>query len=160
MTTQAEIETKFWKHLKSDRTFMLGIESKLAPRPMTAQFDGEAEGGPIYVFTARNNAIVENIGSDARLFGTFASKGHDIFANMYGTVTIDNDRARIERLWNPFVAAWFKGGKDDPELVLLRLDLDEAEIWVDASSIVAGIKMLLGADPKKDYADKVAKVEF
>jgi hypothetical protein len=47
-----------------------------------------------------------------------------------------------------FVAAWFEGGKDD----------ERAEIWVDASSLVAGIKLLLGADPKKDYKDKVAEV--
>ena len=27
----------------------------------------------------------------------------------------------IDRLWNPFVAAWFEG-KDDPKLQLLRFD--------------------------------------
>jgi hypothetical protein len=29
-------------------------------------------------------------------------------------------------------------------------DAERAEIWLDASSLVAGIKMLLGADPKED----------
>jgi hypothetical protein len=42
--------------------------------------------------------------------------------------------------------------------VLLRFDPEKPEIWLDASSIVAGIKMLLGVDPKKDYKDKVAEV--
>jgi hypothetical protein len=59
-----------------------------------------------------------------------------------------------------FIAAWFEGGKDDPKLALLRLDAERAEIWVDASSLVAGIKLLFGADPKKDYKDKVAQVEL
>ena len=67
------------------------------------------------------------------------------------------DHALVQR-WNRFVAAWFEGGKDDPKLALLRLDAERAEIWVDASSLVAGIKLLLGVDPKKDYKDKVAKV--
>ena len=58
----------------------------------------------------------------------------------------------------PFVAAWYEGGKDDPKLALLRFDAERAEIWLDASSFVAGIKMLLGADPKQDYKDKVAEV--
>jgi general stress protein 26 len=71
---------------------------------------------------------------------------------------MDNDRAVIDRLWNRFVAAWFEGGKDDPKLALLRLDAERAEIWADASSMVAGIKLLLGVDPKKEYRDKVAKV--
>jgi general stress protein 26 len=73
-------------------------------------------------------------------------------------VSVDNDRAVIERLWNRYVAAWYEQGKDDPKLALLRLDPERAEIWEDASSLVAGIKLLLGADPKDDYKDKVAKV--
>jgi general stress protein 26 len=73
---------------------------------------------------------------------------------------MDNNRATIDKLWNRFIAAWFEGGKDDPKLALLRLDAERAEIWVDASSLVAGIKLLLGADPKKDYKDKVAEVEL
>jgi general stress protein 26 len=71
---------------------------------------------------------------------------------------LDNDRRNIDRLWNRFVAAWFEGGKDDPKLALLRLDAERAEIWLDGSSLVAGIKLLLGVDPKKSYKDQVAKV--
>jgi hypothetical protein len=35
-----------------------------------------------------------------------------------------------------------------------------SEIWEDASSLLAGLKILLGADPRKDYQDKVAEVDF
>ncbi len=79
---------------------------------------------------------------------------------MHGSLGLDNDRATIDRLWNPFVAAWFEKGKDDPKLALLRLDPEKAEIWLDGSSLVAGIKMLFGSDPKKDYKDKVAQVDL
>ena len=54
----------------------------------------------------------------------------------------------------------FEGGKNDPKLALLRLDAERAEIWENASSVVAGIKTLFGADPKQDYRDKVAKVRL
>jgi general stress protein 26 len=66
----------------------------------------------------------------------------------------------IDRLWNRYVAAWFEGGKDDPQLTLLRFDAERAEIWADASSLMAGIKILLGMDPKKEYRDKVADVRL
>ena len=91
---------------------------------------------------------------------TFGSKGHDLFATIHGTLQVDNDRAVIDRLWNRYVAAWFDGGKDDPKLTLLRLDPERAEIWGDASSLVAGIKLLLGVDPKQEYKDKVAEVSL
>jgi general stress protein 26 len=134
-----------------------GVEDGHA-RPMTAQLDGDR--GPIWFFTAKDNAIVQKLAQGNRAIATFTSKGHDIFATVHGTLSFDNDRATIDRLWNRFVAAWFEGGKDDPKLALLRLDAERGEVWVDASSVVAGIKMLLGVDPKEDYRDKVAKVSL
>jgi len=167
MPTDAEIKTKFWKALKSDMTIMLGLDGVEDghARPMTVNVDEDANGeerGPLYIFTAKENGIVKKLaqGGSNRAIATFASKGHDIFATMHGSLALDNDRAVIDRLWNRFVAAWYEGGKDDPKLQLLRFDTEEAEIWVDASSMLAGIKMLVGIDPKQDYKDKVATVDI
>jgi general stress protein 26 len=158
MTSPQQLEAKFWKALSSDMTVMLGLEGvkEAYPRPMTAQL--ESQRSPIWFFTARDNALVQLLGQSDRGFATFASKGHDLFATVHGRLSIDNDRATIDRLWNRFVAAWYEKGKDDPKLVLLRFDTEHAEIWLDASSLVAGVKMLLGIDPKKDYKDKAADV--
>ena len=159
MTTPRDLESKFWSALKSDRTMMLGLDGVEDghARPMTAQLDGEK--GPIWFFTARDNGLVQKLATGGRAIATFASKQHDLFATVHGSVSIDNDRDRIDRLWNRFIAAWYEG-KDDPKLVLLRLDAERAEIWLDASSMVAGIKMLLGVDPKQDYKDKVGEVDL
>jgi general stress protein 26 len=124
--------------------------------PMTAQLDGER--GPIWFFTAQDNGLVRNLGRSQRAVATFVDKGHNVFASVQGSLSLDNDRAVIDRLWNRFVAAWYEQGKDDPKLALLRFDAESAEIWADASSLIAGLKILLGADPKQDYKDKVAKV--
>jgi len=83
-----------------------------------------------------------------------------LFASVEGRLAIDNDRATIDRLWNPFVAAWFEGGKDDPKLRLLRFEPGNAQVWLNENSLFAGVKMLLGADPKQDYKDKVAEMDL
>src|SRR5687767_10224732 len=161
MHTPQELEAKFWKALSSDMTMMLGLDGAEDghTRPMTAQF--EDDRSPIWFFTATDNALVQAVGaSGGRAVATFASKGHDLFATVHGTLSLDNDKATIDRLWNPFVAAWFEGGKQDPKLALLRLDAERAEIWLDDSSFLAGIKMLLGADPKEEYRDQVAEVRL
>ena len=166
MPTPKEIEDKFWSALKSDMTMMLGLDGVEDghARPMTAQLDGEREGarGPIWFFTSRDNGIIEKLGAGEgnRAIATFTSKGHDLFATVHGGLSLDNNPATIDRLWNRYVAAWYEGGKSDPKLALLRLDPEKAEIWLDASSIIAGIKMLLGSDPKQDYKDKVATVSL
>jgi general stress protein 26 len=159
MPTPAELEAVFWKHLRSDMTMMLGLDGieDGHTRPMTAQVEGDH--GPIWFFCSRDTGIVQALGEQGgRAIATFASKGHDLFATVHGALSIDRDRAVIDRLWNRFVAAWFEGGKDDPNLVLLRLDAERAEIWLDEHSLVAGVKMLLGIDPKDSYRDKAAEV--
>lgn len=164
MPTPQEIEEKFWKALKSDRTMMLGLDGVEDghSRPMTGQFEGE--GGPIWFFTSKDNGIVEKLagggGLHDRAIAVFVSKGHDLWATVHGSLSIHTDRAVIDRLWNPFVAAWYDGGKDDPKLELLRLDTEKAEIWLNENSLFAGVKMLLGVDPKQDYRDKVAEVRL
>jgi general stress protein 26 len=161
MPTPQELEAKFWEALASDMTMMLGIDGVEDghARPMTAQLDEEGQG-PIWFFTTKDSALVKAVDRGGRAIATFASKGHDLFATVHGRLVVDNDRLVIDRLWNRFVAAWFEGGKDDPKLALLRLDAESAEIWLDASSLVSGVKLLLGVDPKRDYKDKVARVDL
>ncbi|MBX3538558.1 MAG: pyridoxamine 5'-phosphate oxidase family protein [Chelatococcus sp.] len=160
MPTPAELKTRFWKSLKSDRTVMLGLVSaeKGHTRPMTAQLEGES--GPIWFFADRDTELVEKLANGQPASFSFSAKSHDLFASVEGTLQVDQDRAVIDRLWNSFIAAWFKEGKDDPRLVLLRFDPGQAEIWENASNLLAGIKAMLGVDPQADYQDKVAQVKL
>ena len=162
MANEIEIREKFWKALKDDMTVMLGLAGveEGHSQPMTAQLDDDLPEGPIWFFTAKDTDLVRSMGDSHRAIAHFASKGHDLFASIHGELTLDNDRARIDRLWNPFAAAWYQGGKDDPKLQLIRLDPEHAQIWLNENSLFAGLKMLMGSDPKKDYRDKVADVRL
>ena len=160
MPSKKDIETRFWKALKSDMTMMIAlleVEDAHA-RPLTAQLGGKK--GAIWFFTAKDTTIVKNLKKSSKGIATFVSKKHDIFATLHGRLSLDTDKATLNRLWNPFVAAWFEKGKNDPKLALLRFDPAKAEIWLDDSSFFAGIKMLLGVDPKKDYAKNVAQIKM
>lgn len=160
MTHDAEITADFWSHLRSDRTVMLGLEGR-APtglRPMTAQFDGDTDQGPIWFFTSTDAALVSEVKDEDLAIFTFVSKGHDVFATVHGHMTRVTDRAVIDRLWSPSIAAWYKGGKDDPTLALLRFDPARAEIWRDGSSLLDGLKLMFGGDAQADAKDNVAKV--
>jgi general stress protein 26 len=161
MPDVAEIEAKLWKSLKSDRTLMLGLAGadRALAQPMTAQLE-EAERGPIWTFTSKDTDLAQTVGAGHEAVAYFASKGHDLFAAIEGRLGPDNDPATIDRLWSPFVEAWFEGGKSDPKLLLLRFDPREAQIWLNEHSLFAGVKLLMGSDPKKDYADKTAQVRL
>jgi general stress protein 26 len=159
MTTPHDLETKFWKALKHDRTVMLGVNGVEDghTQPMTAVTEEEGHG-PLWIFTASDAGLAVALGEGDRAIASFVSKDHDLFATLHGSLTVDNDQATINRLWNPMIAAWYKGGKTDPKLTLLRFDLEEAQIWENSNTLVAGLKMLVGVDPRKAHEDKVATV--
>ena len=111
MHTPEELEKKLWKAIKSDRTLMLGLDGAEDghTRPMTALLEHEGRG-PLWIFTSTDNVLAQRTQAPQRAIATFASMGHDIFASLQGALVRDDDRAVIERLWNPFVAAWSVGG--------------------------------------------------
>jgi len=159
MTSQAEIKARFWKELKSERTIMIGVDGVPGGgmQPMTALVE-EDDGGPLWIFTSKETDLARSVGAGKAAYATFTGKKHDLFASITGRLAPDTDRAVIDRLWNPWVAAWFEGGKDDPKLALLRFDAHNAKIWLNATSLGAAIEWLLWRDPKESYKDKVAEV--
>jgi len=160
MPSDQEIEAKFWKALKTDRIMMLGLDGAEDGRaqPMASQLEEDATSGPIYFFATKNNGLVQAMNQSHRAIATFTSKGMDLFASINGTLVTDDDEATIDRLWSPYAAAWYEKGRQDPNLQLLRLDTDGAEIWLNSNSVFAGIKSLLGIDPKQDAKKNVAEV--
>ena len=162
MTDDADIEREFWKELKSSPFVMLGIdgERSAATQPMTAQFENES--APLWFFTAKDHDLIRALDRSDRAIAAFASKGHDIFASIRGRLSLDNDPATIDRLWNPVAAQWYEGGKSDPKLALLRLDVEDAKIWKsDLGGFVRpAINKLLGRKPEDGQHEKVAEVSL
>ena len=63
-----------------------------------------------------------------------------------GRANVSRDKATIHELWNPMYNAWFPGGEDDPQIRVLRVDVDEAEYWeASDSKIVRSLKYLAAA---------------
>jgi general stress protein 26 len=158
---EVELKALFWEELQDSPFVMLGLigVEDSRTRPMTAQVDvpegGDAkDGGEIYFFASKSESLVQAIDGGHRAVATYAAKGHKLFAHVHGDLSISNDRAVIERLWNPIVASWYKDGKDDPDLALVRFDTDKAEIWkaeTGATLKAAAMKALFNVDPGKEH---------
>lgn len=160
MADNAEIEAKFWKELNATPVLMIGLvgAEDAHAQPMTAFFD--KDHGPLYIFTSRDNGLVQKLAQSHNAIANFVGKGRDLFATIHGRLSVDNDPATIDKYWNSQIAAWYEEGRQDPKITLLRFDADQAEIWLNASSIGAALKSLLGRDPKQDYQGKVAEVSL
>jgi general stress protein 26 len=153
---QAEIKEKFWDAIRRHPTLMLGLAAEAgSARPMTACLDEASHS--MWFFSSRQTELVGRLAGAQPAVVTYVGKSHDLWATLSGTLSLDMNRQLIDRFWNRFTAAWFEEGKSDPNLALLRFDAQSLEIWLAERSLLEGVKLMLGADPKKEYADHVAK---
>lgn len=153
-TDPKQLKTHMWKKMAESPFMMVGPADGTAhSEPLTAQLD-EDQVDTLFFFIGRNNRVA---GKDALML-QFVSKGHDFFACLHGRARIDNDRAQIDKLWNRQVEAWFPGGKGDPNLALLRVDIDNAELWETDMSLAGRVKMLFGGTIRSDQEGSHARV--
>jgi general stress protein 26 len=158
---EERLRTSFWEALADSPFMMLGLAGveDSRTRPMTAQVDTDGktkDGGQLYFFGAKSESLVQATGSTHRAVATFTSKDHKVFAHIHGNLVVDQDQAVIDRLWNPMIASWYEGGKDDPDLALIRFDTEQADVWEaqTGSTLKAALVRMLGRDPGKDEQRK------
>ena len=145
-----DLKKKFWKAMADSSFLFLELDGQSDTSvPMTAQLDKDANSS-IWFFTQKNSDFAK-LGA---VTATFEGKGHEMFARFKGTLSIEEDQGRFEQFWNNFVKAWYDGGKDDPDILFLRMDLGEAEIWSGDLSLMTTAKMALGKTIHDDVQDK------
>lgn len=149
-----DIKKIFWKALANSPNVMVGATGEREHHiPMQAQLDRDAHSA-FWFFTATGNRLA----GGGPAMAQFASMGHDLFACISGTLRREDDRAVLDKLWNNGIAAWYEGGKDDPKLVLLRFDLDDAEIWTADPGIKGVFKLATGMTMKEGEIGQHATV--
>ncbi len=146
MADVTELKRDFWKKLEDSPFIMIGLmDSDQHHIPLTAQLDKD-QVDTLFFFAGKDNRLAPG----GRAMAHFIARGHDFFACLDGDIRVDNDFAMIDKLWNSQVEAWFPGGKDDPNLALLRFDIDSAEFWETDMSAGGVLKMLFGGKIKRD----------
>ncbi len=136
-----------WSRIKEIRFAMLTTsdeDGSLTARPMTTvqkQFDGT-----LWFFTSRTSPPARAVIADPVVGVQYVDTGKDVYVSLSGDASLETDRVRMQGLWSPMVKAWFPLGIDDPDLVLLRVDVHKAEYWdVKESKPVQLFKMARAA---------------
>lgn len=134
-------------------------QGNLVSRPMAVQ--QVDEDGTIWFFTQRSSPKVDQIDNNQhRVNVAFASVSDASYVSVSGTADELDDRAKINELWDPQAKAWFPKGKDDPELILLKVHTDMAEYWNASDSRMVrffqqATAAITGNPPKMGENEKV-----
>ncbi len=114
-------------------------EGRLRARPMAlAEVDDD---GTLWFLTDRHSGKVAELAQDGDALVTMQSSTK--FISLSGKAESVDDRARVHRLWKLEWKVWFPGGKDDPNLIFLRMNGEEAEYWDNSGA--SGVKYLFEA---------------
>ena len=153
--SDTELKQDLWDRMAASPYLMVGPKDGSAhSEPLTAQLDQD-QVDTLYFFIGKDNRLA----SGGPAMAQYQSKGHDFFACLSGNVQVDNDFGMIDKLWNKQAEAWFPGGKDDPNLALLRFDIDSAELWETDISLSGRVKMLFGGTIRASESSSHAVVD-
>lgn len=138
---KTDVAAELFDKLADVRAGMLGVGgAHTHMRPMTHHADPET--GVIHFLTSRQTDLAREVGEGGVAHYCLVDDKDGYYACLTGTLSPSGDGALVDELWNPVVAAWFKG-RDDPDILLLNMPLREAEIWSSTgSSIHFGIEIV------------------
>ena len=124
----------------------------LMGRPMATQ--EVDDDGSIWFMSDKNSDKNRDIEKDDRVQLFYSHTGNYEYLSIYGSAEIVNDRSKIEELWTQMAKTWFKEGKDDPDISLIKVIPEDAYYWdTKNNKMVSLIKFAMGAigiTPKDD----------
>ncbi len=102
-------------------------EGRLVSRPMAtqrAEFDGV-----LWFFTSNSTPKIADIRNSEQVNVSYSDPDRNRYVSVSGRAEIVRNRDKMEELWHPALKAWFPKGLDDPEIALLRVNVESAEYW-------------------------------
>lgn len=90
------------------------------------------DNGVLWFISHNQTEKVEAVRTSQRANLAYVDPVAGRYVSVSGFCELVRDQARAKLLWDPSYASWFSGGVEDPSLVLLKVDIQQAEYW-DAS---------------------------
>ena len=139
-------------------------DGTLHSRPMSNQSSASNFDGTLWFFTDLESTKVHEVQGDSHVNVSYADATKQNYISVSGRASVVRDRAKMKELWTVFHKAWFPKGLDDPNIALLRVDVDKAEYW-DAPSgkiiqMIGFAKAMLTGKPYGDEALEHKKVNL
>jgi general stress protein 26 len=104
--------------------------------PMAAQ-EVDADG-VIWFFSGTNTKKVEAIRTDHRVNLAFSDADSQRYVSITGRCEMVRDLVKAKQLWKPY-GTWFPKGIQDPNLILLKVHVQEAEYWLASKSRMVSV---------------------
>ncbi|TWI28247.1 pyridoxamine 5'-phosphate oxidase family protein [Paracoccus sulfuroxidans] len=144
---------EFWERLEDVRAGMLEIGGAFLPMSHNV----EPEDGNLWFITATGTQMAEAAAKGAETRYIVSDTAQGLHTEIKGRIEISTDRKKLDEVWNAVASSWFEEGKDDPDLVLIRLVPASAEVWLGPESGMQFLYKLVKSKvsgEKPDYGEQ------
>jgi general stress protein 26 len=114
-------------------------DGTLRSRPMaTMQMEIDDQSGTacLWFFTALFSPKVEEVQQHRQVNLGYARTDKQDYLSISGVGEFMRDEEKMRALWSPWVKPWFPDGLNDPNLVLFKVTITEADYWMAPGSAV------------------------
>lgn len=132
-----------------------GPDDRMHARPMStskAEFDGT-----LWFFADIRSGKIRDLEADPKVLVTYADESDNAYVSITGRGSAVQDRAKIKELWSAGAKAWFPNGPEDPNVALIRVDVEDAEYWDSPSGTLVTLygyaKSLATGKPPTEVAE-------
>lgn len=112
----------------------IGKNRHLVSRPLRTQQIGD--DGALWFITNRHSCKADEIKMHPQVNVAYASASANTYISVAGKASLVFDKARIHQLWSPAMDVFYPEGKDDPEICLLKVEMESAEYWEGPSTYI------------------------
>lgn len=110
-------------------------------RPMSAI--KVCDQGNIWFFSEKDSDKNKSIEADNRVQLFFSQPVKDIFLVVCGEATVLFDPKKVDELWTAAAKIWFKQGKEDPSISIIKVKPSSAYYWdTDGNRMINMLKMI------------------
>ena len=106
----------------------VGDGGYLVSRPLSTQA-AEFDGKRLWFFTSASSPKIREIRRNKKVNVAYASKDKNVYVSVTGDARLNQDPARIDEFWSDAYKAYFPGGKNDPDVVLIEVTVHTVEYW-------------------------------
>jgi general stress protein 26 len=116
-------------------------DGTLRSRPL--QTVGIDDDCTLWFFTSQSSPKVAEANADAgRVNVSYASPAKQDYVSVSGRASLVRDREKMRKLYTKWVEVFFPKGLDDPDLALMRIEVEKAEYWDSPGTAVGRLYAL------------------
>ncbi|QKQ74104.1 pyridoxamine 5'-phosphate oxidase family protein [Nostoc sp. TCL240-02] len=108
-------------------------DGSLHSYPMSKSNEINSEG-TLWFFTYAGSYKVTEIEHHHQVNVSFSSPEQQQYVSISGTSELVKDHNKMRELWKPELQTWFPKGLDEPDIALLKVNINQVNYWDSTSS--------------------------